>query len=218
MIQHVYETYGADRVAMISTHNRYQARGAFREAAKAFGLPARAPDRIARAIPSFSEGPLAAAIRSTPLGRAIDLREAPFPELIAAADRLVGLPHTLGIHCGGIVIGPGPLDTWVPLEMATKGIVVTQYEMHAIESIGLVKIDLLGNRAISTIAETIEGIRAQGEPPPDLDAIPDPDPATRCCSRGGRRSVASRSSRPACATSCGCSRRAISMGRSPPYP
>jgi DNA polymerase III alpha subunit len=178
VIRHVYETYGADRVAMISTQNHYQARGAFREAAKAFGLAPETADRIARAIPSFSEGPLGPAILSTPLGRRLDLDEPPLPELIAAADRLIGLPHTLGIHCGGIVIGPGPLDAWVPLEMATKGIVVTQYEMNAIEAIGLVKIDLLGNRAISTIAETIERIRGQGEAAPDLDAIPDPDPPT----------------------------------------
>lgn len=178
VIRHVYETYGADRVAMISTHNHYQARGAFREAAKAHGLDPETADRIARAIPSFSDGPLDEAIRATPSGRALDLDEPPLPELLGAADRLIGLPHTLGIHCGGIVIGPGPLDAWVPLEMATKGIVVTQYEMHAVEAVGLVKIDLLGNRAISTIAETIEGIRLGGETPPDIQAIPDPDPRT----------------------------------------
>lgn len=177
VIAHVYETYGADRVAMISTHNHYQVRGAFREAAKAFGLPPERIDRIARAIPSFHAGPFEAAIRSTPLGKRIDLAQPPLPELIAAVDGILGLPHTLGIHCGGIVIGPGPLDTWVPLEQATKGIVVTQYEMNAVEAVGLVKIDLLGNRALSTIAETCETIRAAGAAPPDLDAIPDPDPA-----------------------------------------
>jgi DNA polymerase III alpha subunit len=178
VIRHVYETYGADRVAMISTHNHYQARGAFREAAKAFGVDPETADRIARAIPSFSDRPLVEAVRSTPSGRALDLDEPPLPELLGAADRLIGLPHTLGIHCGGIVIGPGPLASWVPLEMATKGIVVTQYEMHAVEAVGLVKIDLLGNRAISTIAEAIEGIHAGGETPPDIQAIPDPDPPT----------------------------------------
>lgn len=178
VINHVYETYGADRVAMISTHNHYQARGAFREAAKGFGLPPERIDRIARAIPSFHAGPFEAAIRSTPLGKRVDLAQPPLPELVAAVDGVLGLPHTLGIHCGGIVIGPGPLDAWVPLEQATKGIVVTQYEMRAVEAVGLVKIDLLGNRALSTIAETCAIIRTTGaEPPPDLDAIPDPDPA-----------------------------------------
>ncbi len=177
VIAHVYETYGADRVAMISTHNHYQARGAFREAAKAYGLPAERIDRLARAIPSFHPGPLKEAIRSTPLGQRIDLEQPPLPDLVAAVDGILGLPHTLGIHCGGIVIGPGPLDSWLPLEQATKGIVVTQYEMNAVEAVGLVKIDLLGNRALSTIAETCETIRASGAAPPDLEAIPDPDPA-----------------------------------------
>lgn len=171
VIDYVYETYGSERVAMISTHNKYHSRGAFREAAKAVGFSAGQVDDISRAIPSFSEELLADAIRSTPLGRNLDLSAPPMPEALDAADNLIGLPHTLGIHCGGIVIGPGPLDNWVPLETATKGIVVTQYEMHAIEAIGLVKIDLLGNRAISTIAGTLSAIEESGGAIPDLDAI-----------------------------------------------
>jgi DNA polymerase III alpha subunit len=177
VIRHVYETYGADRVAMISTHNCYQSRGAFREAAKAIGFPSEEVDRMARAIPSFTAEPLESAIRTTPIGRRLDLDDPRMREAITAADRLIGLPHTLGIHCGGIVIGPDRLDTWVPLETATKGIVVTQYEMEAIEAVGLVKIDLLGNRAISTIAETLMVLKSCGEAPPALESIPHDDPA-----------------------------------------
>lgn len=187
VIRYVYETYGADRVAMISVHNHYQSRGAFREAAKALGVTAGTIDRVAQSIPAFSDLPLMEAIRSTPRGRGIDLDDRQIRDACAAADSLIGLPHTLGIHCGGIVIGPGPLDTWVPLEMATKGIVVTQYEMHAVEDVGLVKIDLLGNRALSTIRETLDGIRSTSSDgrAPDLDAIPDPDPETaRLLERG----------------------------------
>jgi len=168
VIEHVYETYGRDRVAMISVHNCFGMRGALRETAKAYGVD---PDDVHAA-----------------------------PTLREMARQLVGLPHTLGIHCGGIVIGPGPLDQWVPLEEATKGIVVTQYEMRAVEEIGLVKIDLLGSRALSTLREAAvwigrdaargrekacgkdsdEGFDGVGcdEPPFDLDAIPDPDPET----------------------------------------
>ncbi|MFB3909050.1 MAG: DNA polymerase III subunit alpha [Candidatus Eisenbacteria bacterium] len=178
VIRHVYETYGADRVAMISTHAFYRARGAFREAAKALGITSAQIDRLARAIPSFADGPIAEAIRSTPLGRRLDLDAPPLAGAVAAAGRILGLPHTLGIHPGGIVIGPGPLDTWVPLEQATKGIVVTQYEMDAVEAVGLVKIDLLGNRSLTTIGETRERIRASGGEPPDLDALPGEDEAT----------------------------------------
>jgi len=185
VIAHVYQTYGADRVAMISTHNHYQPRGAFREAARAFGLASEEIERLSRAIPGHARGPLEQAIASTALGRRIDLMEPPLPDLIAASEKLLGLPHTLGIHCGGIVIGPGRLDDWVPLERATKGIVVTQYEMHGVEGVGLVKIDLLGNRALSTIAGTLETIAAAGERPPALDLLPDPDgPTGEILSRG----------------------------------
>src|SRR5439155_11050428 len=75
------------------------------------------------------------------------------------------------------VIADRPLTYYVPLERAAKDIVVTQFEMRAIEAIGLVKMDLLGNRALSTIAECVELVSGGGGAL-DPDAIPDADPAT----------------------------------------
>ena len=156
VIEHVYTTYGRDRVAMISTHNTFQARSAFREAAKAHGIAHAAVNRFSKSVPHYLEGSLRAALRSAPRGRAIPYDEPPWPRVLDDAERLIGLPRHLGLHPGGIVISDRPLDHYVPLEEATKGIVCTQFEMRAIESVGLVKIDLLGNRALSTIQETVE--------------------------------------------------------------
>ncbi|HEX7879460.1 MAG TPA: hypothetical protein VF720_08625, partial [Candidatus Eisenbacteria bacterium] len=75
-------------------------------------------------------------------------------------------------------IGEKPLTSYVPLEEATKGIVVTQYEMHAIEEIGLVKIDLLGNRAISVISEAVHLVSESGGPTIVPADIPDGDVPT----------------------------------------
>lgn len=223
VINHVYRTYGADRVAMICTHNTFQARGAFRDVARAYGVAPDVVDRWSRAVPSHASQTIAQSLgleadwqkaagsdvryaRSSQAHarahgshrnpRAIPLDDPQVRAIVADADRLLGAPRHLGIHCGGIVIGDRPLTAYVPLEEATKGIVVTQYEMHAIEAIGLVKIDLLGNRAISVISETLQLIRAGGGPaidvsvvapaggtaPPAADApapllIPDADPA-----------------------------------------
>ena len=85
--------------------------------------------------------------------------------LFRLAERLVGVPRHLGIHCGGIVITPGPVRSLAPLERATKGVVVTQYEKRAAEALGLIKIDLLGNRSLSTVDEALRfiGKGLQGE-------------------------------------------------------
>jgi DNA-directed DNA polymerase III PolC len=178
VIDHVYETYGRDRVAMISTHNTFQPRSAFREAAKAHGIANRLVDRLARWVPHAVDGSLTEAVRGTPAGAHVCAGDPPWPRILRDAGRLVGLPRHLGLHPGGIVISDRPLDGYVPLEEATKGIVCTQYEMRAIEAVGLVKIDLLGNRALSTIRETVELVEARHRTRIDPDAIPHADART----------------------------------------
>lgn len=177
VIAHVYRTYGADRVAMISTHNTFQARGAFRDVARAHGVSPATVNRWSKAVPGHSSEPLATVLGRGTREADLSLDDPRVRTIVEEADRLVGAPRHLGIHCGGIVIGDRPLAEYVPLEEATKGIVVTQYEMHAIEKIGLVKIDLLGNRAISTISETVRLVEEAGGPRIDPATIPDGDAA-----------------------------------------
>jgi DNA-directed DNA polymerase III PolC len=181
VIAHVYRTYGDDKVAMIATHVLFQPRSAFREAARALGVPPAEVDALGRLVPHDAPEGIARALRASARARArgLDPREPRLARIVAIADRLVGLPRHLGIHPGGLVIADGPLDGYVPLEQAAKGIVVTQYEMRAIERIGLVKMDLLGNRALSVLAEAREWVaRAGAAPrdPRDLDAVADDDP------------------------------------------
>ncbi|KPL01795.1 MAG: hypothetical protein AMK75_03880, partial [Planctomycetes bacterium SM23_65] len=92
----------------------------------------------------------------------------------------------LSIHCGGIVISDETIDSTVPLEEAAKGIAITQYEMHAIEDIGLVKIDLLGNRALSTIRETVQILKENAEIEIDPETLPEDDEATFALVQSGR--------------------------------
>src|SRR6185312_16380922 len=94
-----------------------------------------------------------------------DWREPPLRDALRLAERLDGAPRHLSIHAGGVVIGDRPLTYYVPLERAAKDIVVTQFEMRAIEAIGLVKMDLLGNRALSTLAECIDLVNARARTP-----------------------------------------------------
>jgi DNA polymerase III alpha subunit len=94
-----------------------------------------------------------------------------WPRLMADARRLLGRPHHLSIHPGGVVITPGPIEESAPLQRAAKGIIITQFEKDAAEFVGLVKIDLLGNRALATVDAAVQFLNEQR--PPDLHARPD---------------------------------------------
>jgi DNA polymerase III alpha subunit len=78
-----------------------------------------------------------------------------WPRILADARLLLGRPHHLSIHPGGIVITPRPTEEYAPLQMAPKGVIITQFEKDAAEHIGLVKIDLLGNRALGAVDEAL---------------------------------------------------------------
>jgi DNA-directed DNA polymerase III PolC len=184
VIAHVYATYGADRVAMISTHATLGARSAFRETAKALGVSNARVNALARRIPRELEAPYLERLGAVVDARGVDWREPVLAEALRLAERLDGSPRHLSVHCGGIVIADRPLTWYLPLERAAKDVVVTQFEMRAIEAIGLVKMDLLGNRALTTIGDCIELARRRGArdggpgAEVELDAIPGEDAAT----------------------------------------
>ncbi|MCL5281682.1 MAG: DNA polymerase III subunit alpha [Planctomycetes bacterium] len=132
VIRFCYEHWGCEHVAMICNVNRYRLRSAIRDVGRALGLPPEQINQLAR------EGK----IKST-------------SPIYRLAEKLVDIPRHLGVHCGGIVVTPGPVCAIAPLERANKGVVITQYDKDAAEAVGLVKIDLLGNRSLSTVNEAI---------------------------------------------------------------
>jgi len=161
VLDYVYERYGHDHVAMIASYIHFQPRLAIRETAKALGL---SPDEI----DSF--------IKKLPL-HPLERNDFPKPDGVLRADweryktvfdfarTIYGLPRHLGIHTGGIVITPEPITDYVPLERATKGLAVTQCDMYQAEKIGLVKIDILGQRGLAVIADCQKEIsRLKGRP------------------------------------------------------
>ncbi|MHC4623516.1 MAG: PHP domain-containing protein, partial [Planctomycetota bacterium] len=154
VISFCYENWGFDRVAMISNINRYRRRSAIRDVGRFLGLE---PNQINELVKN---------------------REANADSVIyRLAERIIGFPRHLGVHCGGIVITPCPVRDIVPLEMATKGIVVTQYDKDAAEAVGLIKIDLLGNRALSTVDGAVEILSKRREGL-DVDAVSPTDEKT----------------------------------------
>jgi len=151
VLHYVYERYGADRVAMVSNHNCYQARSAFRDVARVMGLGMDEINRLSSKLPYCSARTIREAAELFPEMRDFPLEEEPYRTIVRVAEAIDGHPRHLSIHVGGIVIGDRPLTYYLPLERAAKGLVITQYEMKAVEAVGLVKIDLLGHRTLTVI-------------------------------------------------------------------
>ena len=175
VLEHVYDAYGHERVAMICTFQTMQFRAAFREAAKCFGIPPPEVDRLSKLLPHSPSGPLDAypELRRFPTGEGV------FPAVLRAARALCDFPRHLSIHAGGIVIADRPLTDYLPVQRSHKGLVVTQFDMHGVERTGLVKIDLLGHRSLAVVADATRDAGV------DPVAIPEEDPAAGALLRAG---------------------------------
>ncbi|MDQ3146553.1 MAG: DNA polymerase III subunit alpha, partial [Actinomycetota bacterium] len=205
MIRYAAERYGRDRVAQIVTFSTIKARAAVRDAARVLGYPYAVGDRVAKAMPPLVMGrdtPLAACLENRPghadgFRAAAELREmyAIDPDarkVIDVAKGLEGLRRGAGIHAAAVVITDQPLTTYLPIQRKPEGgqapedaPIVTQYEMHGVEKLGLLKMDFLGLRNLDVITDTLELIRRSSGETVDIDAIALDDEATLAMLRKG---------------------------------
>jgi DNA-directed DNA polymerase III PolC len=190
LLEWVYQRWGAAHVAMISSFVTMHARLAVREVAKVFGLSTGEVNHFTRRLPHRPVREIQEALRTLPECRALPAKEEPWKTILAVAERLDDFPRHLGIHPCGTVISAQPLTRLVPLEVATKGIVVTQYDMNGIEALGLIKMDLLGQRGFTTMTLALDNIVRSSAGTlacaSDFDAIPERDPATCAMLARGR--------------------------------
>jgi DNA polymerase-3 subunit alpha len=186
ILDYVYERWGTQHVAMIGSFVTMHARLAVREVAKVFGVPPGEVNHFTRRLPHRSVREILEAIRVLPQCRALPAAEEPWRTILAVAERLDEAPRHMGIHPCGTVIAPGALAALVPLEKATKGIVVTQYDMNAVEALGLVKMDLLGQRGLTTIGLALANIERSTGRKIDFDAISENDRSTAAMLSAGR--------------------------------
>jgi len=154
VLDYIYRRFGEDRVAMICTYATMKARMAARDVAKAHGLSPDEVDAFARNIPHCHASQIEEAASAIPSCRDLPFDREPMRSILEVCNRLDGFPRHLSIHAGGVVIADRPLTDLVPLERATKGLVITQYDMGPIEKLGLIKIDILGQKGLSVIEDT----------------------------------------------------------------
>jgi DNA-directed DNA polymerase III PolC len=169
VIQHVFDVYGADRVAMVGTINRFRPRSALGDVAKAHGL---APERVremVRQLPyAFWSARGEDEQGTEPPSPFAELRAAyPSPahqQIFDESEALLKLPRHLSVHPGGVVVAPGRLTDLVPvMRSGSKGVTITQFDLEAVEALGLVKIDLLGIRGLTVLGDVAEFV-AQSAP------------------------------------------------------
>lgn len=186
VIQYILDRYTTEHAAMVANVITYRSRSAFRDVAKALGFAPNLVDTLAArlsyrgvkamreefalagTIPPALTGPTATATRvsTTPLETVIDLCEA-----------LDGFPRHLSLHNGGMLITAEPLIDVVPLEYATSGVRVCQFNKDDVELLGLIKFDILGLRTLSILDEAVRTIKEVRGIDLPIDTIPLDDPA-----------------------------------------
>ncbi len=160
VIAYVREKYGADKVAQIGTLGTMMAKGAVRDVARALGWPYSKADRISKLIPLGKQGmpmTIKKAMEVSPELSGLYKDDPETKELLDTAMQIEGLARHTSVHAAGVVIAPEPVTNFTPLLKETKGEVIsTQYDMHAIEDAGLVKMDFLGIRNLSILGNAVE--------------------------------------------------------------
>ncbi len=161
VIRWVYDRWGHDRVAMIGAPNTFHARAAVADLGKVYGLPPHEVHRTTKLLPHVTSWNLPEAIRQSPEARDVPIGEEPYCTILHMARELDGLPRHWSMHPCGLVVSPEPLCDLVPVQRSPKGPLVAQYDMHAIEDLGFVKVDLLGQAGLSVLRDAVEGINGE---------------------------------------------------------
>jgi DNA polymerase III subunit alpha len=181
VIRYCADKYGESRVANIVTFGKMAARAAVRDVARVLQVPYAEADRLSKMIPPPVQG------RHIPLKTSVkedqDLKKEyesnpTAKQVFDYAIRLEGTIRSHGVHAAGVVIAPDDIVKYVPLEMAQKGVVSTQYSMNPVEELGLLKMDFLGLSNLTIINNALRIVKKVYKTEIDLSTLPLDDKAT----------------------------------------
>ncbi|HZE00445.1 MAG TPA: DNA polymerase III subunit alpha [Pseudonocardiaceae bacterium] len=184
MIRYVTEKYGEDRIAQIITYSTIKAKAAIKDSARVlYGQPGYSvADRITKAMPAPVMGkdiPLAGIFdpqhkryaEATEV-RALYEADPQVKEIIDTARGLEGLKRQWGVHAAGVIMSSEPLIDIIPIQRRdSDGAIITQFDMGACETLGLLKMDFLGLRNLTVIDDALRNIKLNGKPPLDLENL-----------------------------------------------
>ncbi|MCC3439654.1 MAG: DNA polymerase III subunit alpha [Oscillatoriales cyanobacterium] len=174
MIKYVTDKYGTDRVAQIITFNRMTSKAVLKDVARVLGIPYKKADEMAKMIPVSRGKPEKLKVMISDATPAQEFKtnyentictnaetgtEVPVRQWIDMAIRIEGTNKTYGVHAAGVVISSIPLDEIVPLQKNENGAVITQYFMEDLEFLGLLKMDFLGLKNLTTLQKTVDYVK-----------------------------------------------------------
>ena len=171
IIVYISEKYGQDQVAQVLTFGIMKSRLAVRDVNRALGHSYSLGDQIAKLIPQNL--PIKEALKTISEFREIYETNNEAREVIDIAQRLEGVARHASTHAAGVIITPEPIVNFVPLQHSSRSEkeIVTQYEMHSLKSIGLVKIDILGLANLTVVRNTLRIIKKVYGEDLDLDNL-----------------------------------------------
>ncbi len=163
VIKYISDTYGADKTAQICTFGRMLAKAAVRDIARVLGYPYATGDKIAKLIPLGSQGfamTMERALNEIPDLKTLYENDADTKKIIDLAMGVEGNARHLSVHAAGVVVAPTKLTDFAPIQKEPSGEkIITQYEMHACEDVGLIKFDVLGIRNLSILGNAIKIVK-----------------------------------------------------------
>jgi DNA polymerase-3 subunit alpha len=178
VIEYVREKYGQESVAQIITFGTMAAKAVLKDAGRALDMPYGEVDRIAKMVPNQLNIALEDALKQSPQLESLRNSDERVKQLIEVALRLEGLARHASTHAAGVVISPRPLTEIVPLYKSNKDEISTQYDMNALERIGLLKMDFLGLTTLTVLDDAVRMIKQNRNATVDLTALPLDDPDT----------------------------------------
>jgi len=182
LIEYVRQKYGSEKVAQIGTFGTMMARAAVRDVARALGHSYGLGDTIAKLIPFGKQGfpvSIASSLDEVPELAQVYKSDASAREILDLAQKIEGNARHVGVHAAGVVISPTAVTDYVPIQLDPKGgKIITQYDMHAVESAGLLKFDFLGLTNLSVLADAVARVRERLNAEVELERLPLDDKKT----------------------------------------
>ena len=182
MITYLTGKYGKDKVAQISTFGRMLAKGSVRDIARVLGYPYSKGDELSKLIPLGAQGfpmTIDRALDESPDFKVQYETDADAKKIIDLAKQIEGNARHISVHAAGVVISPTKMTDFSPVRREPSGEkIITQYEMHACEDIGLIKLDVLGIRNLSILEESVHLTKQTRGIDVDLATIPIDDKKT----------------------------------------
>jgi error-prone DNA polymerase len=186
VLEHILETYGADQTAVCCMVDTFRARLAIREVGKALGLPGQEIDLVAKAFPRIRAADIPTALERLPELAGSSLTSGRLRQLFELCYEIDGFPRHLALHPSGVVLSSPDLGDRVPMQESFGGFVMLQADKDDVTELGLVKLDVLGVRMLSSMSHALDEVKRVGGAGVDLDAVARDDGATLGLIRSSR--------------------------------